>query len=154
MPRGSDVYKSPWLKAEDLQDDEETFTITGSDLHEFEDQAGKTKTQIVLMFKETEKKFGLNVTNFGVLKDIFKSDETEDWHGRRVCLFVTQTPMSDGRQVDCLRVKRKTTERLLVDDLNREASRQPGKLPPRSAPRQTAPPVTQAEADGDDPIPF
>ena len=146
MPRGSDVYKNPWLKAEDLQDDDETFTITGSDLHTF-DENGKEKAQIVLMFRETDKKFGLNVTNYTVLKSIFGSDDSDDWHGKQVVLFVTQTTMTDGRQVDCLRIKRKATEKLLADRLARPA-RKPAPAPaPQPARKQTAPPVTQAEAD-------
>ena len=142
MPRGSDVYKNPWLKAEDLQDDEDTFTITGSDLHTFQDQqTGKEKAQIVLSFRETDKKFGLNVTNFGVLKDIFGSDDSDDWHGHKVVLFVTQTSMTDGRAVDCLRVKRKATEKL------RDQKRASTSKPARS---QQPQPITQAEVDADD----
>ena len=145
MPRGSDVYRNPWLKAEDLSDDEATFTIAGSDLHTFQDQqTGKEKAQIVLSFRETDKKFGLNVTNFGVLKDIFGSDDSDDWHGHKVVLFVTQTTMTDGRAVDCLRVKRKATEKLRDQRRNGKPAQQPARQQPQ--------PVTQAEVDDDEDI--
>ena len=154
MPRGSDVYRNPWLKAEDLEDDEQTFTITGSDLHEFKDDAGRSKAQIVLMFHETDKKFGLNVTNYGVLKDVFGSDDSDDWHGRRVVLFVTQTTMTDGRRVDCLRIKRKATERMLQEDTSRQQRRQQppaGKPAPQPA-RKPTPAMTQEEVDASEDI--
>jgi hypothetical protein len=150
MPRGSDIYKNPWLKAEDLRDDEETFTITGSDIHTFDDN-GKEKAQIVLMFRETEKKLGLNVTNYTVLKQIFQSDDSDDWHGKQVVLFVTQTTMTDGRQVDCLRIKRKATEKLLADRTRLRGERPASRA---AAPKQTAPPLTQAEVDDGEEIPF
>src|SRR4051812_17319152 len=104
MPRGSDIYSSKWLKADDLRDDEETFTITGSGVHTFKESDGKEKQQLTLSFHETDKALGLNVTNYRVLEGIFGSDDTDDWHGHKVVLFVTQTTMTDGRAVDCLRV--------------------------------------------------
>lgn len=155
MPRGSDIYSSPWLKAENLQDDEETFTITGSSIGTFEDK-GKEKSQIVLNFRETEKKFGLNVTNYSVLKEIFGSDDSDDWIGNQVVLFVTQTTMTDGRQVDCLRIKKRATEKLFAERKKAAASRRSAPAPAQQpARRQTAEPLTQAEVDDDDPeIPF
>ena len=151
MPRGSDIYKSKWLKAEHLEDDEQTFTIVGSGVDEFEEKDGSKKAQITLQFSETEKQLGLNVTNYRVLTDIFKSDDSDDWHGRRVVLFVTQTTMTDGRAVDCLRVKKKATERLMAEDGKRHAAR-PARQQPPAHPhaRQQPAPLTQAEADGED----
>lgn len=150
MPRGSDVYKNPWLKAEDLEDDEQVFTITGSDLHTFDDN-GREKAQIVLTFQETDKKFGLNVTNYTVLRGIFASDDSEDWHGHKIVLFVTQTTMTDGRQVDCLRIKRKATEKLRDDRKAAIAARKAKGQSPAAKPQVQ--PVTQAEVDDDD-LPF
>ncbi len=149
MPRGSDVYKNPWLKAEDLQDDDEIFTIVGSDIHTFKETDGKERSQIVLSLAETEKKLGLNVTNYTVLKDIFKSEESEDWHGCKIVLFVTQTSMQDGRQVDCLRIKKKTTEKLFLERCDRETKRQNDRFPkdPANKSKKPAEPITQQEAD-------
>jgi hypothetical protein len=157
MPSGRDVYTSKWLKADDLGDDEVTFTIVGSGTNTFKEQNGAEKTQLTLTFKETAKEFGLNVTNYRVLESIFKSDETEDWHGYQVVLFVTQTTMTDGRAVDCLRVKKKTTEKLFAE---RQKGRQRQAVAPEPA-RTVRPsitskvqPLTQEEVDEDDSIPF
>ncbi len=139
MPRGSDVYKNPWLKAEDLTDDEERFTITDSDIHTFKETDGKDKSQIVLHLAETDKKLGLNVTNYNVLRDIFQSEDSEDWHGCKIVLFVTQTSMQDGRQVDCLRIKKKATEKLFSEKLEHGAKKRT---------KKPSEPITQEEADG------
>lgn len=143
MPSGRDVYTSKWLKADDLGDDEATFTIVGSGVNIFKEQNGTEKQQLTLSFRETEKEFGLNLTNYRVLEGIFKSDETEDWHGNQVVLFVTQTTMIDGRSVDCLRVKKKTTEKLFLDRQVQKAKAAKG----GQAARGKVQPVTQAEVD-------
>src|SRR3954470_4607148 len=104
MPRGDEIYVSKWLKASDLEEDEATFTITGSDVTEFKERNGDVKRQIYLEFAETEKPLGLNKTNYGVLQSIFRSPDTDDWVGKKVVLFVTQCQMPDGSQGDCLRV--------------------------------------------------
>lgn len=160
MPRGDEVYVSKWLKASDLQGDDETFTITGSDITTFKDRDGSDKRQIYLEFQETEKPFGLNKTNFGVLQSIFRSPDTDDWHGKKVVLFVTQCNMPDGSIGDCLRVKRKATETLNANlEKQRKAQtaeqtrRQPAPATRAPKPRASQP-MTQEEADSDEDIPF
>lgn len=147
MPSGRDVYTSKWLKADDLGDDEATFTIVGSGVNTFKEQNGTEKQQLTLSFKETEKEFGLNVTNYRVLEGIFKSDETENWHGCQVVLFVTQTTMTDGRSVDCLRIKKKTTEKLYLEHQLRKARASKARPPGTPEGRKPVQPVTQAEVD-------
>lgn len=154
MPRGSDIYKSPWLKAADLydgEDDEATYTISRTDLHEFEDSRTKeSKTQIVLEFRElADKKLGLNATNFRMLAAIFQSDESDDWIGNQVVLFVAQDRMPDGSTGDCIRVKKRATEKLFNERKAAKASRKQ-----QPAPTTKVQPMTQAEVDDDEDLPF
>lgn len=153
MPRGSDIYKSPWLKAADLygDDDEMTLTISRTGIHEFEDsRTRETKAQIVLEFRELEdKKLGLNATNFRMLAAIFGSDESDDWIGQQVVLYVAQDRMPDGSTGDCIRVKKRATEKLRDA---RKAAR-PAKQQPTARPQQPQP-MTQAEVDDDEDLPF
>lgn len=149
MPRVSDVYRNPWLKAEDLDDDEATFTITGSGLHEFTEPDGKKKSQIALDLAETDKRFGLNVTNCNVVKGIFGSDDSEDWHGEKIVLYITQTTMTDGRIVDCLRIKKKATEKLFLERRQAATKKRTEKALGAMSIKSSKPaePVTQSELD-------
>lgn len=155
MPRGSDIYKSPWLKAADLygDDDEMTLTISRTGIHEFEDsRTRETKAQIILEFRELDdKKLGLNATNFRMLAAIFGSDESDDWIGHQVVLYVAQDRMPDGSTGDCIRVKKRATEKLRDA---RKAAR-PAKQPDATrSSKSPAPAMTQEEVDADDDIPF
>lgn len=160
MPRGDEVYVSKWLKASDLVDDEMTLTITGSDITTFKERNGDTKQQIYLEFEETEKPLGLNKTNYSVLQSIFRSPETDDWVGKKIVIFVTQTDMQ-GQTVDCIRIKRKATETLNAGlekqrkaQAAEQARRQPQPPSDRQRPVRATAPLTQEEVDADDDEPF
>lgn len=153
MPRGDEIYVSKWLKASDLQNDEETYTIIGSDITTFKERGGSEKQQIYLEFQETEKPFGLNKTNFSVLQSIFRSPDTDDWHGKKVVLFVTQCDMQ-GQTVDCLRIKRRATEQINAKPARKLTAEQAAPPPARPTKPRASQPVTQEEIDADEDVPF
>jgi hypothetical protein len=154
MPRGDEVYVSKWLKASDLEEDEATFTITGSDITTFKERSGQEKQQIYLEFQETEKPLGLNKTNYSVLQSIFRSPETDDWIGKKIVVFVTQCQMPDGSMGDCIRIKRKATETINAKPARKLTAEQAAPPPARPRPPRATAPVTQQEADSDEDIPF
>lgn len=153
MPRTSDVYPDKYMKAHHLEEmaedpDQETwvFTIASTGLAEYDDG----KKQITLRFRETHLELGLNKGNSTALEEIFQSDESDDWIGKKVAfrIEVVKNSFAPGGKGPAIRVADKAT---------RAANRpKEAKPPAKPASRQTAPPVTQAEVDADEDleIPF
>ena len=95
----SEVFHGENLKAEDLRGKEVVVTIAGWALMDFDD--GK---KIQLRFDESDRTLIVNKTNATTISELFGSDDTDDWTGGRICLFVDKTDFN-GRRVDCIRVK-------------------------------------------------
>jgi len=99
MPKVSDVYKSSYLRAADVEEPI-TVTIKSASIEEL----GEDKDEkIVVLFEEFDRGLVLNRTNADNLSMICKSDDTEDWAGTRVGLFV-QPVSFKGKLVDSIRV--------------------------------------------------
>lgn len=138
MPRVGDTYPDRWMKAshlEEMNPDAENYVFTITDSGETIYNDGKK--QIFLKFAETRLELGLNKGNAELCQDLFSSDDSDDWVGRRIALHVeiVRNSMVPGGKSPAIRVSSKAT---------RLANRPPSKKP--------APPVTQQEADGDIPL--
>ena len=134
MPKMDDLFPSKWLKYSDLPDDGQCLTILDVTV-----EAVGEDDKPCLRFNETTKIFGCNKTNARTMFTTLGTD-TDEWIGKKVFLFPTQCDFQ-GEQVDCIRVNKRKTETANI----RPAAAKP-------ATKQTAPPVTQEEADAD--IPF
>jgi len=100
---------SNWLKASDIGDDaaeQKVFTIKQVVEGVQKDKDGFEKPQLVLHFKETEKQFGLNVTNTKAVIAAL-GDETDDWVGGKITLFTTYVNDPGGNSVLSIRIKQK-----------------------------------------------
>jgi hypothetical protein len=140
--KGSDVFPSKWLKAADLNGEEWTLTIA-SVLYE-EIAPGEQKP--VIHFKGAKKGMICNVTNWKRLRHFFRSDESDDWIGQPITIYVEQVDMR-GEMVDALRLKAATKRNgKTVADPSYQTSSGPSATPVR----QQAP----ADPDLDDSIPF
>jgi hypothetical protein len=143
MPRVRDTYPDRFMKAhhlEEMDQDAEhyVFTIQSSGETVFSDG----KKQIILRFSETRLELGLNKGNAEMCEELFDSDDSDDWIGRKLALHVevVKNTMAPGGKSPAIRVSSKATKL---------ANKPPSKKP--------APPVTQEEADGDeipDDLPF
>jgi len=88
-----DIYtsNSNFLKAEDLQGKKPIVTIASADVVEKDYGDGQgPKKQVVLAFNGTEKVLGLNRTNANRLAELIGSDDSDDWVGASIKLFVEQ----------------------------------------------------------------
>jgi hypothetical protein len=116
MPKVSDVYKSSYLRAADLEEPL-TVTIKSASIEEL----GEDKDEkIVVLFKELDRGLVLNRTNADYLSMICKSDDTDDWADVRVGLFV-QPVSFKGKLVDSIRVT-KPQHLKAADDMARKAA--------------------------------
>ena len=63
------------------------------------------RSKLILYFEGLDKGLVCNVTNINVLIDVLGSDETDDWIGREVELYVDHGVMFGGKRVGGIRVR-------------------------------------------------
>lgn len=85
----SQMYPSKYLKADELGDQDHTFTISKIVIEEL-GQGAEKESKPVIYFKEIEKGFVMNKTNAGTITKITGSDDTDDWAGKKITLFATE----------------------------------------------------------------
>lgn len=91
------LYGGDYLKADDLQGQPRTVTISGWSTKEFDD--GKTK--VVLSFEKTTKTLVLNATNANTIAESHGYD-TDGWVGKAIELRPERVNFA-GRMVDAIR---------------------------------------------------
>lgn len=101
MPKLSEIYGGNYLKADDLKDRGD-INVTIENVSIMEGDDGKKKA--VLHFTGKDKTLALNVTNANMVEELVGSDDTDDWIGKRVCLYVCKVDFQ-GRRVLAIRIK-------------------------------------------------
>ena len=99
----SEAYPSKYLRAADLAGKPFVLTITGCEMQTY----GDGTTAPVIGFQGTDKMLGLNKTNAGTIAALY-GDETEDWIGKPIEVFPTETDYQ-GKRTPCVRVRRPQT---------------------------------------------
>lgn len=125
MPKVSDMIQSKFLRKEDF-DEDQVCTINSISL---EPMQGSNDTKWVLFFREHPKGMVLNTTTIRVLEQAFGED-SDDWIGKRVKVYVDPSVSFQGRIVGGLRLR----------------------TPSKS--QQSAPTPPKAEEGFDDDVPF
>lgn len=107
-------------------------TVKGLVLRNVAQEEDPPEKKWCLLFQELDKPFVLNITNINLCQEAFGSDDTDDWIGKRLVLYVDPNVMYAGKRRGGIRVR---------------APKPGAALPP--------PPVTVNEpSDADDSIPF
>lgn len=109
MAKLSDVFQSKYLKAETdvIEGDDKTFTIKSVEIEDFDNDGKKTQNP-VLYLKGEKKGMVCNRTNSKTLAEIFNSDDTDDWEGKRIVVCSTEVQFG-ADMVYSLRVVKKKT---------------------------------------------
>lgn len=94
MPKLSEVFKSDYLKAEDIPEEGMVLTISGVEIKEL-GQGKDKETKPVLSFKEIEKSLVCNKTNCNTVHKLTGSDDTDDWVGHKVRLLSMEVQFKD-----------------------------------------------------------
>lgn len=104
MPKIHEMVDSKYLRKEDL-DGEVIVTIAkiGQGNVAMDDQPEEKKWMI--RFKEFPKPMVLNSTNIQLLAKACSSDDTDDWLGKEVILYVDDNVSFGGKLVGGIRVK-------------------------------------------------
>lgn len=131
MPKVSEMLQSKYLRKEDIDDDTHV-TIRGVKLEDI-GIGDNSEQKWVIYYKEFTKGHVLNVTTIRILEAAF-GDETDNWKGKQIMLYVDPSVSFQGRVVGGLRVR--------VPKPSKAAERAPGK------------PQHEADEKFDEDVPF
>ena len=92
-----DIYRSKYMKADDLNGRSATYTVSGCIAEDVGDD-----TKLVFAFSETDRPLVLNTTNATTMAELHGS-ETDSWEGKKVKL-VPATTQYQGKTVKCTRI--------------------------------------------------
>lgn len=104
----SNAFPSRWLKAEDLDRDEDLkLTIKDVRMEDLQDpKTGENVPKPVVYWREDRKPLVLNETNWNSIEKLLGSVESDDWTGQVIALYVTEVE-AFGKRVDAIRVRTK-----------------------------------------------
>ncbi len=130
MPLTSEMRESKFLKQSDIGTGV-LMTVASCERHNVAQEGADPELKWCLSFEESDKPLVLNATNIQLCERIFNSNNTDEWIGKRVVLYVDPNVSYGGKVVGGIRVR---------------------------APKKTAavkpPPPPPAELIDDDEIPF
>ena len=92
-----EIYRSKFMKADDLNGRSATYTVSGCLAEDVGDN-----TKLVLAFSETDRPLVLNKTNVVIMAELF-GPESEGWEGKQIKL-VPSTTQYQGKTVKCTRI--------------------------------------------------
>ena len=102
------VYnESRYLKHQDLNGADMVLTIARVTREEIQDKDGTSKKKFILYFKELEKGLVLNTTNMNTLYAVLKTDESDEWIGKRITLYEKDDIEMGGEIKSGIRVRPK-----------------------------------------------
>jgi len=135
----SQAFPSNFLKADDLNGQTVTVTISSVEVEEL-GQGKDKERRLVISFKGKEKKFVCNKTNASTIEGLY-GDETDNWIGQRITIAPREVEFQ-GKMVWAIRV----------------SLQKPGAAPaqavPKAAPAPAPAPAVPAAEQGDDSVPF
>lgn len=94
MAKVSEVYASPWLKAEDLQGKTVKVTVSQASAETLPNADGSKQDKIVLTFQGAKRKLILNKTQAAAMAGI-GGDDTDLWRGIEV--YLAPQPTNNGK---------------------------------------------------------
>ena len=151
------AFPSSYLKASELPDEGIVVTIKSIEMEVIGED-----DKPVLYFEEENltggKSLVLNKTNAGTISEVLRTPETDEWIGKRISIFPTETDYQ-GKRVACIRVRLRTPGQPAAQTRQaaRPAARSTGRATEIRRDRNSPPPEPPAREDeplNDDSIPF
>jgi hypothetical protein len=135
MAKLSEIFKSDYLKADEIPDEGMVVTITDVEVKEL-GQGKDKEVKPVLSFAEVEKQLVCNKTNCNTLVKLTGSDDTDNWTGVKIKLVSMEVQFKD-ELVNAIRISSK-----------------PVKAAPKKAPAPIEPSDNDGHDGGDDDLPI
>lgn len=114
MPRTSDMIPSKFLKQSDIGEGK-LVTIRNLTKENVARDDAEPEYKWTIHFDELDKPLVLNTTNIGILEAILQSDNSDDWTGKQVVLYVDPTVNFGGKVVGGIRVRAKKGQEPVSD---------------------------------------
>jgi len=95
-------FLGAYLQKEEIPDAGATARIRAAKEETLEENE---RSKLILYFDGLDKGLVCNVTNINVLIDVLGSDETDNWIGRQIELYVDHGVMFGGKRVGGIRVR-------------------------------------------------
>jgi hypothetical protein len=108
MVKRSEAFPSKWLSPADLNGGSVVATIKVAAFETLKGFDGADTQKVILYFAYKLKPLPLNATNYDSVTAIAGTDETDDWPGTKVELFVTREIVK-GKLTGCVRVRKPAT---------------------------------------------
>lgn len=104
MPKVSEMRESKFVKQSDVGDGL-LVTITNVERYNVAAQGAEPEEKWCLEFRELDKPLVLNSTNIQLCAKICASEDTDDWTGKQVVLYVDPTVSYGGKIIGGIRVR-------------------------------------------------
>lgn len=104
MPRTGDMRESKFLKKEDVGRGA-LGTITGCVRMNVSKEGADPEPKWCLTFGEIDKPLVLNATNIQICEQVCGSDDTDDWTGKQIVLYVDPNVSYGGKLIGGIRVR-------------------------------------------------
>lgn len=104
MPKTSEMRESKFLKQSDIGTGL-LMTVASCERHNVAQDGADPELKWCLTFAESDKPLVLNTTNIQLCERIFSSDDTDQWIGKRIVLYVDPTVSYGGKVVGGIRVR-------------------------------------------------
>jgi hypothetical protein len=105
MPKISQMRESKFLKQDDVAKGA-LVTITGCDQMNVAVQGADPEMKWCLHFQEVDKPLVLNATNIQLCAKACGSEDTDDWKGKRIVLFVDPNVSYAGQITGGIRIRK------------------------------------------------
>ena len=104
MPKTSEMRESKFLKQTDIGAGA-LMTVEGCERHNVAKEGAEPEHKWCLTFAESDKPLVLNSTNIQLCERIFGSDDTDEWVGKKIVLYVDPNVSYGGKVVGGIRVR-------------------------------------------------
>jgi hypothetical protein len=105
MPKTHEMRESKFLKKEDVGRGA-LATIKGVVRKNVAQEGADDEMKWCLTFAELDKPFVLNMTNIQSCEEMFGSDDTDHWIGKRLVLYTDPNVMYAGKRIGGIRVRK------------------------------------------------
>jgi hypothetical protein len=117
------AFPSSYLKASELPDEGIVVTIQSIAM----ETIGEDEKPVIYFAEEDltgGKSLVLNKTNAGTISEVLRTPETDEWIGKRIAIFPTETDYQ-GKRVACIRVRLRTPGQTQPNQTTRRPSARP-----------------------------
>ena len=104
MPKTSEMRESKFLKKEDVGAGM-LLTVASCEQHNVAKEGADAELKWCLTFEESDKPLVLNSTNIQLCQNIFGSDDTDHWIGKRIVLYTDPNVSYQGKLIGGIRVR-------------------------------------------------